>query len=94
MMNFINPPDKLPQNITHKTFYSQLFDHEIGYNVYLPPGYEDNNKKYPVAYHLHGWTGSESSEIWTMEKVYRNKRAIAVFPNNSPVIEDKEIFYA
>ena len=89
-MNFVNPPEKSPQNAFHKTFYSQLFNHEIGYNIYLPPNYEDSGEKYPVAYHLHGWTGNESSEIWTMEKVYRNRRAITVFPNSSPVIEDFE----
>ena len=82
-MNFINPP----QNIIHKTFYSKLYNHEVGYNIYLPSDYEDGNDKYPVAYHLHGWMGDESSEIWTMEKVYKNRQAITVFPNNSPVIE-------
>lgn len=89
-MNFINPPEKLPENITHKTFYSKLYHHEIGYNIYLPPDYEDGGDQYPVAYHLHGWTGNESSELIPMEKVYRNRRAITVFPNSSPVIEDYE----
>jgi enterochelin esterase-like enzyme len=89
-MNFINPPEKLPENISHKTFYSKLYHHEIGYNIYLPPDYEDGDDQYPVAYHLHGWTGNESSELIPMEKVYRNRRAITVFPNSSPVIEDYE----
>ena len=89
-MNFINPPTESPQNVIHKTFYSQLVNHEIGYNIYLPPGYEESGEKYPVAYHLHGWTGNESSEIWPLEKEYKIKRAITVFPNNSPVIEDFE----
>ncbi|MCK5129951.1 MAG: hypothetical protein KAQ68_08870 [Clostridiales bacterium] len=87
-MNFINPPKKSPQNVTHKTFFSQLYNHEIGYSIYLPPGYEENNDKYPVAYHLHGWRGNESSEVWPMEKAYENRRAITVFPNSSPVIDD------
>ena len=89
-MDFINSPEKLPENITHKTYFSKLFNHEVGYNIYLPHDYEDSREKYPVAYHLHGWTGSESSEIWTMEKVYRNRQAITVFPNNSPTIENFE----
>lgn len=89
-MNFINPPKKSPQNIIHKTFFSKLINHEVGYNIYLPPDYEDGGIKYPVAYHLHGWTGNESSEVWPLEKVYKNRRAITVFPNNSPVIEDFE----
>jgi len=89
-MNYINPPEKIPQGIMHRTFYSELYGHEIGYNIYLPPDYETSGKKYPVAYHLHGWTGSESSEIWTMEKVYANRQFITIFPNNSPVIENNE----
>lgn len=89
-MEFINVPDQSPINITHKTFFCKLYDHELGYNIYLPPDYEDSGVNYPVAYHLHGWTGSESSEIWMMEQVCRSRRAITVFPNSSPVIEDYE----
>ncbi len=37
-MNFVNPPAESPQHVTHKTFYSQVLNHEIGYNIYLPPG--------------------------------------------------------
>ena len=85
-MNFINPLERSPQNITHKTFFSKLYNHEIGYNIYLPPDYGTCGDKYPVAYHLHGWTGNESSEIWPMEKIFRSRRSITVFPNNSPVI--------
>ena len=32
-MNFNNPPAESPQNVFHKTFYSQLINHEIGYNT-------------------------------------------------------------
>jgi enterochelin esterase-like enzyme len=89
-MNYINPPAHSPQNVIHKTFYSELYGHDIGYNIYLPPDYDKSGKRYPVAYHLHGWTGSESTDIWTMEQVYSIKQAITVFPNSSPVIEDME----
>ncbi len=89
-MNYINPPSELPQNVTHQTFYSGLFGHEIGYNIYLPPDYESSSKKYPVSYYLHGWTGNESSDIWTLENIYSNRQSITVFANNSPVIENIE----
>ena len=89
-MNYINPPSTSPQNVIHKTFYSQIYHHELGYNIYLPPDYDKSGKKYPVVFHFHGWTGDESSEIWTMESVYKNRNAITVFPNSSPVIEDLE----
>lgn len=80
-MNFVNPPAESPQHVTHKTFYSQVLQHEIGYNIYLPPEYPDCGETYPVAYHIHGWTGNESSEIWPLEKVYTNRPAITVFLN-------------
>ena len=80
-MNFINPPAESPQNVIHKTFYSQVLHHEIGYNIYLPLGYKDCGEKYPVAYHIHGWMGNESSDLWPLEKVYKNRQAISVFIN-------------
>ncbi len=89
-MNFINPPAEAPQNMIHRTYYSQLLNHEIGYNIYLPPDYEENNEKYPVAYHLHGWQCDESSDIWALERVFKNRRAVTVFPNYTPVIEAYE----
>lgn len=80
-MNFINPPTETPKGVFHKTFYSKLVNHEIGYNIYLPPDYEESDKRYMVTYHLHGHQGNESSEIWELEKIYRNRQIIFVFPN-------------
>lgn len=88
-MKYINPPSKAPANIFHRTFYSRSFGHELGYNIYLPEGYEAGGD-YPVHYHLHGWTNDESTDIWTMKDICRSRQAITVFPNNSPVIEDRE----
>lgn len=89
-MEYINPPTKAPLHVTHKTFFCKLYGHELGYNIYLPPDYETSSKRYPVSFHLHGWTGNESTEIHTMESVYANRQSITVFPNSSPVIEDRE----
>lgn len=80
-MNYINPPANPPENITHKTFYSHILNHEIGYNIYIPSDYFESDERYPASYHIHGWQGSESSELWSIEKEYRNKRAITVFIN-------------
>ena len=80
-MNYSNPPAESPPNVMHRTFYSQILAHEIGYNIYLPPCYKDSGERYPVVYHLHGWQGNESSEIWQLEKVCANRRAITVFAN-------------
>lgn len=86
-MKFINSPTESPENVIHKTYYSQLMARDIGYNIYLPPGYNENDEKFSVSYHLHGWTGNESSEVWPMEIINKAKQNITVFPNNSPVIE-------
>ena len=67
--------------MAHRTFFSRLINCEIGYNVYLPPDYEESGKRYPVTYHLHRYKGNESSDIWALEKAYRNRQAITVFAN-------------
>lgn len=89
-MKYINPPAEAPANIFHRTFYSEILGCELGYNIYLPDGYEDGEERYPAAYHLHGWMGDESSDIRNMERVCRSRNAITVFPNNSPNIEDRD----
>lgn len=47
----------------------------------MPPDYWENKERYPVTYHIHGWQGNESSEIWPIEKICRNQKAITVFMN-------------
>ena len=83
MNNFVNPMMGTPENIVHGTFYSKLVNQKIGYNIYLPSDYENSDKRYPVVYHLHGWKSNESSDIWTLEKVYKNKQFIMVFANDT-----------
>jgi len=87
-MNFINPPTEAPQGVYHKTYYSELLKQEVGYNIYLPPDYQESGKTYPVAYHFHGWQGDESSDIWALEEVYRNREAITVFVNANTTAND------
>ena len=88
-MNFINPPAELPKGFSHSTFYSKLYGHELGYCIYLPDDYANSTECWPVYFHLHGWTGNESSEIYTMASVCQSRRAITVFPNSSPAIGDR-----
>lgn len=89
-MNYINPPVNSPVNFTHSVFFSKLYGHEVGCNIYLPPEYMGNNNRFPVEYHLHGWTGNESSEIWALNPVCSKRKVITVFANSSPVIEQVE----
>lgn len=89
-MEYVNIPEKLPKGFSHRTFFSSLYQHELGYCIYLPEDYETSTESFPLFYHLHGWTGSEASEIETLAHLCQSRRAITVFPNISPVIEDKE----
>lgn len=82
-MNFINPPEKSPQDVTHGTFYSELVKHKIGYNIYLPPDYAGSDKRYSVEYYLHGCGSDESSDIWTLESLYKGRQSITVFANGT-----------
>ena len=87
-MNYVNPPSEPVEGIFHRTFYSEIYSHDIGYNIYLPDGYHESGNRYPVAYHVHGWMGNESSEIKTMEAVCRSRNAITVFVNHAHVTGD------
>ena len=65
----------------HETFFSVSLGRDVGYNIYLPEGYEAGGGRYPVAYHLHGWQCDEYTDIETLSGIYRGRRAITVFPN-------------
>ena len=64
----MNPlPENAHQRLGHSTFHSESMGVEIGYAVYLPPGYEDPpnaHRRYPVVYYLHGGRlGSEVKDV-------------------------------
>jgi S-formylglutathione hydrolase FrmB len=42
-------------------------DKEIGYNIYLPPGYETGSQRYPVVYWLHGRNNTEASNGYPIQ---------------------------
>jgi len=71
-MKYINLPEKTPPGVVHKTFYSKLLNHDVGYNIFLPSDYEKSNKKYPVMYWMHGSGGNESSDIWVAEHIQKH----------------------
>jgi len=37
--------------------------HERSVPIYLPPGYDQSGRRYPVIYWLHGWGGTGLREI-------------------------------
>jgi len=51
---------KLMESLSMK---SALLNTEVKYSIYLPDGYEDSERHYPVVYLLNGYTGDETSWI-------------------------------
>jgi endo-1,4-beta-xylanase len=43
----------------HRSITGSITLTTIGFNIYLPPGYDSGSLRYPVVYDLHGLTGSE-----------------------------------
>jgi len=59
-----NPPKRADRAIQHGTFPRPSPKTEVGYNICLPPQYGENNeKRFPVIYYLHGYEGHESSYL-------------------------------
>ncbi|MBI3855348.1 MAG: hypothetical protein HY293_06620 [Planctomycetes bacterium] len=71
----------------HGTLHSAAMDLDVGYNVFLPPGYKESTEKFPAAYFLHGMTGTERSDsgfAGMVLQAIREKKIppmIYVFPN-------------
>ncbi len=82
----------LPPTVKHVTFKSPSMGIDVGYYIYLPPGYEASTERYPVVYHLHGGRpGGESKAVRLASYVDAAiqkgtiKPTIYVFPNGGPV---------
>lgn len=83
-----SPVPVLPTNVTHHTFRSESMKREVGYCLYLPPGYEkDAERRYPVIYHLHGAGGNETRSVYSASVLHEGILAeklpemVIVFPN-------------
>jgi enterochelin esterase-like enzyme len=81
-----------PDSVKHRTFKSASMGVDVGYYIYLPPGYETSQEKYPVVYHLHGGRpGGEYKAVQLARYVDSAiqkrtiKPTIYVFPNGGPV---------
>jgi endo-1,4-beta-xylanase len=86
-MIWFNVPKNPQPGVVHKGYYSQSMKTEVGYNIYLPRGYETGSQRYPVVYWLHGRNNTESSNGYPLhylvEAVAAGKHPpmIVVFPN-------------
>ena len=83
-----SPVQALPTNVTHHTFRSASMQREVGFCLYLPPGYEkDTQRRYPVIYHLHGAGGNETRSVYSASVMHEGILAgklpeiVMVFPN-------------
>ena len=45
------------------TIESKILKKKVNYSIYLPAGYQENSRSYPVLYLLHGYTDNETG--WT-----------------------------
>ena len=66
-MIWFNVPKNPQPGVVHKGYHSAAMDKEIGYNIYLPPGYEGGSQRYPVVYWLHGRNNTESSDSYPVQ---------------------------
>lgn len=83
-----NPGGPKAAGVEHHNFRSPSMEVEVGYSVYLPPGYEKSDARYPVIYFLHGAGGNENSDAGgfsglVAKQVEQAKlpAVICVFPN-------------
>ena len=87
---WVNKPrtGQLPRGVSHRTFHSEAHGADVGYCIYLPPGYETNgDSRYPVIYNLHGAGGNELhgfDEVAVLDRGIRDGRwppMIVALPN-------------
>ena len=93
--SWVNVPQQLPGGCQHQVFRSASLGIDIGYCIYLPPGYGkkvNRERRYPVVYHLHGGRpGSEAKSVKLARFVHAGikgekiKPVIYVFANGGPV---------
>jgi len=83
-----SPPAAPIPGVEHGVLHSPSMALDVGYNVFLPPGYADAKRKYPVVYFLHGAGGTESSDAGGFSGLTRAEMdaghcppVICVFPN-------------
>lgn len=84
---WVNPPANPQPGVIHRTYYSDAMRCEVGYNIYLPPGYEGGTQRYPVIYWLHGLNNCESTDYFPAKYMEQGIQSgalpatIIVYPN-------------
>ena len=82
-----------PKSLRHGTFTSPSMGVDVGYFIYLPPGYDvAKDERYPVVYHLHGGRPGSEAKSFSLSKFVDGaiqkgeiEPTIYVYPNGGPV---------
>ena len=92
---WVNPLKGKYPGVKHATFESSSMKLDVGYCIYLPPGYaakKNTEKRYPVVYYLHGGRpGSELKSVKLSNFIHKHitdgaiPPMIYVFVNGGPV---------
>lgn len=80
---WVNPlPEGKYPGVAHRTFRSPSMQRDVGYCIYLPPGYADQvERRYPVVYYLHGGRpGNETKSVRLSEFIHQSMTDGAVPP--------------
>lgn len=56
----MHPEVQLAGRMEQHTYFSTATGREEPYRIYLPPGYDETDERYPVLYLFHGWPYDES----------------------------------
>ena len=56
---WMDPDRSAPNGTQYKLFASKVLGREVSYRVWLPTGYGQGEKRYPVIYWLHGMGGNQ-----------------------------------
>jgi enterochelin esterase-like enzyme len=73
---------------TDKAHFSKVFNREKQYRIFLPAGYEESHKRYPVIYYFHGNTGNHELNIDGVEQLVSANDIILVAWNGRSVESD------
>ncbi len=66
---FEGAPKAVPEfkgqgQVTERQFQSKLLNQVVPYRIYLPAEYDKTQKRYPVLYMLHGFSGKDDEWMW------------------------------
>ena len=51
----MRPDVQLAGRVAEETFFSTVTEEDEKYRIYLPPGYDETDRRYPALYLFHGW---------------------------------------